>query len=414
MDDEIEVSTESDDGSETKEYVVEQGDTLESIAMKFDIPVYWLKQSNHIFSDNITRGDTLTISSVPLRAIQLNPIDVQLYEPDQTGPGIKGRLFLVGDCLRFEPNLPGLPAVNIDIVGCLECAIIPHPRQLELEPLNFERDDALYILILTCLKNPYDARELTMLHFQGIREDLQKFSDVILKRAEFARKQKHYIPPNPNDLHVQRHLTGVQSAPKHAFVPPPEVALPPPVMRRKRTVSQLPDVQLVGGSSRILRPTDMLNIRRGLPIRFRLASWQLLFQLSRDGKSYTTFYMNTQRYSPVILLVKTDAGEKLGAYISNGLKLSRRFYGGGETFVFSFRPGYSEFHWTPRNGNQYFVSSTREEIAIGGGSASAIWLDGEFRKGISDPCPTYDSPSLTSQSSFEIVEVEVWAVGQFH
>ena len=408
MENEVEVATESDDSSKTEEYVVKSGDTLESIAMRFDVPVSWLKQSNRIFANDIVPGDSLMISPVPPQAVQLDPIDVQLYDPEQKRPNIKGKLFLFGDCLRFEPAVPKAKPVNINIIGCLECGVMPHPRQLELAPDNFDRDDALYLLIVTYLKDPYDPSELAMSHFQGTREDLQRFSDTILKRAEFERKQKKYVPPNPNDIHVSY---GVQSVPKNMFVAPPEVALPVPVMRRPRTVSQLPEVKLLGGKSQIITPTEMLQIRKSLPMRFRFASWQLLFQLSRDGTSYTTFYEKTQRRAPVILVLKTDQGEKIGAYVSNGLKISRRYYGSGETFIFGFTPDYAEFHWTPKNSNQYFISSDRDEIAIGGGSAVAIWLDGEFRNGISEPCPTYNSPSLTMKSHFKIIDVEVWSIG---
>ena len=76
MENEVEVATESDDSSKTEEYVVKSGDTLESIAMRFDVPVSWLKQSNRIFANDIVPGDSLMISPVPQQAVQLDPIDV--------------------------------------------------------------------------------------------------------------------------------------------------------------------------------------------------------------------------------------------------------------------------------------------------------------------------------------------------
>ena len=402
MEKEVEVATDSEEEPKREQYVVGAGDTLKSIAMKFDIPVAWLKQSNHIFSNDVFPGDVLTILPPPPSSVQLDPINVEWFDSEHIRENEQGKLFLVGDLLRFEPAKRTVKPININIIGYLECAVLPHPRN----------GVAHHALFLTYLDDPYDTASLSVASFEGEKELLARYADAIAKRAEYTRKEKRYTPPDANAIHRLALQERIQSDPGKMKVPQANVvAMPAPVMRRPRTVSHLPDIDLMGGTSRILGFSDVSRIRSGLPIRFKYASWLLLFQLSRDGKSYTTFYDKTQRHEPLVLVIRTADGDKLGAYVSNGLKMSRRYYGSGETFVFHFNPEYHDYHWSVTNGNQYFVASSREEIALGGGGSSAIWLDGEFRTGVSEPCKTYNSPALASKTRFEVLEVEVWVIG---
>lgn len=401
MENEVEVATDSDSEPKREQYTVQSGDTLKSIAMKFDIPVQWLKHSNHIFSNDLFPGDVLTIVAPPPTAVQLDPITVDWFDSEHVRDNEPGRLHLVGDCLRFEPTGRKFPPININIIGYLECAVLPHPR-------DGVPHDALF---LTYLDDPYDTTSLRVASFEGNGDDLGRYQRAIIESAKFVRAEKKYTPPDANAVHRHAVIDRIQSAPQSKVLPIVEVApMPTPVKRRQRTVSHLPDIDMIG-LSRILGPGDVPRIRGSLPTRFKYAGWLLLFQLSRDGKSYTTFYDKTQRHEPLVLLIRTADGEKIGAYISNGLKMSRRYYGSGETFVFKLNPEYTAYHWSIANGNQYFVASSCEEIALGGGGDSALWLDGEFRTGISEPCKTYNSPGLCSKTRFDVLEVEVWVIG---
>ena len=152
-------------------------------------------------------------------------------------------------------------------------------------------------------------------------------------------------------------------------------------------------------------------IRRSVPYRFKNGNWHLLYQLSRDGSSYFTFYNRIQKKNPLILLILTDKEEKIGAYLSTGIHQSSRFYGSGESFVFSLFPHYECFKWSQIN--NYFVSSTDNEIVIGGGGASAIWIDSKMASAYSGECETFSSPSLTTEPNFNILDIEVWSLDPF-
>ena len=77
------------------------------------------------------------------------------------------------------------------------------------------------------------------------------------------------------------------------------------------------------------------------------------------------------------MILKNQYGDKIGAFIPQQLKKSREYYGTGETFVFRFTPSFEFFGWN-KDSNQYFISSSSQEISIGGGGSSAIWIDGDL------------------------------------
>lgn len=181
--------------------------------------------------------------------------------------------------------------------------------------------------------------------------------------------------------------------------------------KRFSTPKPLLPIELINGPSSILLNEDSVLIRRTLPYRFRNGNWNLLYQLSRDGTSYYTFFSRTQKKLPVILLILTDKDEKIGAYLSTGIHESSRYYGSGETFIFRLSPHYECFKWS--QANNYFISSTSNEILIGGGGASAIWIDSKMSCAYSGECETFSSPSLTSEPNFNVTDMEVWSLDPF-
>ncbi|OHS96366.1 hypothetical protein TRFO_10043 [Tritrichomonas foetus] len=198
--------------------------------------------------------------------------------------------------------------------------------------------------------------------------------------------------------------------PKFKSNPPPP--LEETVRQRRRTLSELPKILQHQGCSEILSDREIDDLRAHFPYRFKNLDWNLLYQLSRDGASYTSFFNNTEKAMPVVLLIKTDKNEIIGAFISCGLKFSKRYYGNGDIFVFRFgvNPKCEVFKWNEGT-NQFFVSSSKTDISVGGGGASAIWIDGNLLNAISEPCPTFHSPQLTSETQFQCNEIEVWRIG---
>lgn len=92
--------------------------------------------------------------------------------------------------------------------------------------------------------------------------------------------------------------------------------------------------------------TVCTQIRPGLPPRYRLSTtWTLLYSLDQHGISIQTMYERMRvglrgSDSGVVLVVKDGEGNVFGAYVNEGLKESRSYYGDGTWCVC--------FHLAPR------------------------------------------------------------------
>lgn len=374
-------------------YEVQPGDSLSSISLKFRVTVAWLKLLNDLKDTEITPGQQLKIAEPGLldQTITIKKIKVFMAEPS-----VFGILRIDKTSLRYLPDdTTGTPVV-INLLGHLESATMPHPSfMLDPQYTDPYSPDALYLLIISYITNFQDNKFETIT-FEGKREDLMKMHHNLLLRAEAAQAAKQFIVPDINLHDTVRRNRAISDTTA-------EVHATPIFSAKKR--KKLREINIVG-TNKILSKEEMEPIRCCVPYLHMNSGWKLLFQLSRDGSTYLSFFEKTRNISPVILILLTDKHEKIGAYISKGLKVQRNFYGNGETFVFKYNPQFEVFRW--HNANQYFVSSSKDELAIGGGGATAIWIDSCFLSGMSEACPTFNSPSLTSTPSFKIIDCEVW------
>ena len=101
-----------------------------------------------------------------------------------------------------------------------------------------------------------------------------------------------------------------------------------------------------------------------------------------------------------------------GAFCSEPWKISPRYYGTGETFVFQVSPREVVWHWWWKKAavqqNDYFMWGSGDAVAVGGAGGYALWLDSELATGISRNSITFGNDSLSSQEEFRIGAVELW------
>ncbi|XP_019510853.1 PREDICTED: TLD domain-containing protein 2 isoform X5 [Hipposideros armiger] len=102
-------------------------------------------------------------------------------------------------------------------------------------------------------------------------------------------------------------------------------------------------------ASRVMGDSEIRQLSLHLPPRVTGHSWSLAFCTSRDGFSLRSLYRQMEGHSGPVLLVLRDqdgqgqtasssAFQMFGAFSSSALRLSKGFYGTGETFLFSFSP----------------------------------------------------------------------------
>jgi len=83
-----------------------------------------------------------------------------------------------------------------------------------------------------------------------------------------------------------------------------------------------------------------------LPPIHQGASWSLIYSTARDGISLNTLLRKAAAAAapaataaPCLLVVKDGSGAVFGAFTTEGWHVAPRFYGTGESFVFSVRGG---------------------------------------------------------------------------
>ncbi|XP_020747739.1 TLD domain-containing protein 2 isoform X1 [Odocoileus virginianus] len=175
-------------------------------------------------------------------------------------------------------------------------------------------------------------------------------------------------------------------------------------------VPECPVAPQLAGASQVLGASEMSQLSLHLPPRVTGYSWRLAFCTSRDGFSLRSLYRQMEGHSgPVLLVLRDQDGQMFGAFSSSALRLSKGFYGTGETFLFSFSPQLKVFKWT--GSNSFFVKGDLDSLMMGCGSGRfGLWLDGDLYRGGSHPCATFNNEVLARQEQFCISEVEAWVL----
>ncbi|KAK5619124.1 hypothetical protein CRENBAI_025785 [Crenichthys baileyi] len=162
--------------------------------------------------------------------------------------------------------------------------------------------------------------------------------------------------------------------------------------------------------SQLLDEYHLQKLAAHMPPKTQGYPWRLVYSTAVHGTSLRTLYRNMADLdSPVLLVIKDMHKKVFGAFCSDPLRVSKYFYGTGETFLFSFSPDFQQYRWSGEN--SYFVCGNWESLQIGGGGGGfALWLDADLYHGASFSCPTFHNAPLSTHEDFTVLDVEVWTL----
>jgi hypothetical protein len=184
-------------------------------------------------------------------------------------------------------------------------------------------------------------------------------------------------------------------------------------------VDDAPDFDLhFSDKSLIVTVSQIKELFKFLPKSVDSNVWTLRYSLRRDGTSLETLLslsVLTDRagrpvHTSYVIFIEDSWGYVFGGYVAHGLENKNRYYGNGDSFVFSIAPIVSAYKWT--GVNDLFIVSNNQSIAMGGGGEGFSWqLDSELDTGVSTKSDTYGNECLSSSEFFKCLNVEVWDIG---
>lgn len=205
---------------------------------------------------------------------------------------------------------------------------------------------------------------------------------------------------------------------------PDFISLPIPIEPKRVVIalSPKPKPLEIDDSARFLKSpgslilTDYAIISKLVPFMpHRLQQPEIatrVFCTDVDGYSILHLYRLCKKYDDghFLILIETEHKKVLGALISGYLRISRKFYGTGESFIFAVQPYVKVYKWTGKN--ELFVFSDETGIGVGSGKGEyGIWINRNLRSGETHRCQTYNNYPLcgNGETSFTIARLEVWA-----
>jgi hypothetical protein len=179
-----------------------------------------------------------------------------------------------------------------------------------------------------------------------------------------------------------------------------------PYFRVQNTCKFIPKLS---SPSEILSERQLRELHAHLPYYQQYRNFNLVYSMTRDGCALKTFYMKAEEIKNSILLVKDDNQNIFGAYASEAFYPAHKFYGTGETFIFTFFKT-ERIHFFPSTGaNEHYIYSDDNRLAFGcSDDYFSLCLENDFLSGYSKPTQTYKNPQLNSKDNFIVIKLELW------
>ena len=181
-----------------------------------------------------------------------------------------------------------------------------------------------------------------------------------------------------------------------------------PYFREQKTNTFIPNMN---PQSSILNQKQLRELHAYIPFVNQYKDLKLGYSFNVDGTSLTTFYDKSYYINNSILVLKDDSDNIFGAYVSEAIqKKFRKFYGDGETFLFSFYNTNKINYFPCTSGNDRIIYSDDIRLAFGcSGDTFSLSLENDFYNGYTGKTETFNNELLSSQERFIIVNLELWS-----
>lgn len=143
---------------------------------------------------------------------------------------------------------------------------------------------------------------------------------------------------------------------------------------------------------------------------------KLLYSLKKDGSNLSTLYNKAEGFHSLIMFIKDDKGNIFGAYSNSGLYCNpNKFYGNGETFLFTYYFGTDIHIFLPTGYDENYIYSDSNILCFGGNDESfALYIKENFLNGYSKKTETFNNLPLNInmpndiENDFIIFDIELY------
>ena len=89
--------------------------------------------------------------------------------------------------------------------------------------------------------------------------------------------------------------------------------------------------------SKILNDFQFSNLAGKMTSLYRGLNWQLIYRMSDSGISMNTFLNACQSFDTTVTVIEDANGYKFGGFNLEPWRVGSKFYGCGESFVYTFK-----------------------------------------------------------------------------
>lgn len=421
------------------DHLVEDSDSLQTLAIKFDVAISALKKKNRISdSSDLWPG---RIISVP--QVEFHPVN---HDDNDETPETVG--FIKLDAYRIHQDAErtlSLSEIDLD-QDCICGVLLITPCALMFDPTNPNPDDGLILPmaevkraalynspsknvkswlqvsgktqvayfsvssvetgpLLSCLQKWSPAKHVATPALKlPVQTKDQRTADVaVVNSASYLETNEDFFSSAEKSWQIESYSEFDQEWTQlNASDLDPDM------------IDEIPDMTC---SSDILSIQQVAVLNQLLPARCIGAKWILKYSSRNHGTSIGTLYRRAAMTStPNLIAIKTLCGSTIGALASHPLKVQEHFFGSGETFLYRFKKSnsandFAQYPWSGKN--NFFMRCEKDQLIFGSSEGSyAIWIPGTLLRGTSKPCETFMNPILTSAKDFQIADIELWSFSE--